>query len=216
MRFVFVPALIIVLAALGCSNKESAPAGPAGPRVAGAAALQLEGPGGSVAVGASLDDVKRAFPMPEGGHPKPYPTFKNAGLESWGWYSKEGTSAFEAGMRMGRVEALVYATPPESPAKTKAAIQSLTSQLGKPTSSAEGKTVSMYVWVTEKHARVTMANMSSTDSAVTTVIASRQVFEKLSIPIDDPASFIKQFEIGTDSVTARPPKAKPADKPKKK
>jgi hypothetical protein len=191
--------LLIPLALLcsACGNEET-PAVKEAPQAASGDVLKLEGPGGIVTLGDSLDIAKKAFPAPEKAQIMPRAmNFAIVTNDGWSWMKIEEERGFEAAAKDGKVIGLVLTSikpDPEEPAKTIA-------KIGQPTRKAEGKTAKLYVWESGDHARFWMtAKTGLIDLGSITMIGAKEDMKLLNYRADDPGTFVKQMDAASEQV----------------
>ena len=64
---------------------------------------RLEGPGGSVGLGDTLQQAKKAYPAPNGAHVLGTANFAIFSREGWSWATENPPKAFEVSLKNGKV-----------------------------------------------------------------------------------------------------------------
>jgi hypothetical protein len=155
--------------------------------------LQLAGPGGTVAIGGTLDEAKKAFPAPEGADVyQSAMSFTILGSDGWTWGQEQTKEGFEASLKGKKIAAMARATGEgeKEPAATIA-------QIGEPIRKAESENGGMYVWESGDNARIVVKmgpkNLILANGAIT-LIGRKEDLALLNYRADDPQMFVKQLD----------------------
>lgn len=194
---------LISLFAVGCGSttepKVEAPAPVV--EMSNPKAMSLEGPGGTVAIGGTLDEAKKAFPAPKDA--EVYDTamsFTILGVDGWTWGQGMGTG-FEAGLQDGKIVALAL-TRLDGPVGEDA-ITKQKDALGEPTKMADGKTATMMVWEDGSNARFFIVFKGGNPlfgAGTVTLIGDKEQLKLLNYRADDSETFVKQMDGTADQL----------------
>lgn len=162
--------------------------------------VSLNGPGGLVGLGDTLDQAKKAFPPPVGA--QIYKTSLNFAIlktDGWTWASPKGDMAFEAAARDGKIVALSL-TGGDVSAEPAATIK----RIGQPARRAQGKTGIALVWDSGENARFFLhLNASGAiPGLAVTLIGKSDDLKLLNYRSDDPDTFIKQSDAAAEQANS--------------
>lgn len=182
--------LLAVCLLSGCATQSGKPAVAA---KAGAKEIQsLQGPGGGIAIGETLDQAKKAFPPPKDARIfEQSLSFAIFGGDGWAW-SHDDMEAFEVALKDGKIIALARTTKMDAtePGKTIAA-------LGEPDRKAESENGAMYVWDAGDNVRFWIA-MKFKGGVIPpgqiSVVGGKKDLQLLNYRHDDPSAFVAQLD----------------------
>ena len=203
MRYLMLAAF--ALAAIGCGSdsdqtskksSDEAALSDSTPSDANTAVLSIEGPGGTVALGDSLEQAKIAFPPPEEAI-----LFDNSlsfaifGVDGWAWADESGNTAFEVGLEGDKIIAIARTelTGPVS----EQAIEAQRSAHGSPTAEAVSENAAMLIWASGDNARffIVMINeIPFFGAGEMTVIGPKEKLKLLNYHYDQPNLFVDQID----------------------
>jgi hypothetical protein len=194
---------LIALFAVGCGSKTEPKVKAPAPVIeeSNPRAMSLEGPGGTVAIGGTLDEAKKAFPAPKDAEVfDTAMSFTIFGVDGWTWGQGMGTG-FEAGLKDGKIVALAL-TRLDGPVGDNAIMEQRES-LGEPTKMADGKTASMLVWEDGPNARFFIVFKGGNPlfgAGSVTLIGDKEQLKLLNYRADDPETFVKQMDSTVDQL----------------
>ncbi len=155
--------------------------------------LQLVGPGGTIGIGGTLEEAKKAFPAPPKAMVIPASaSFAILGTQGWTWGREDNKEGFEVAIRDGKAVAMARALGKghKEPADTIKA-------LGHPDRKAIGKNGAMYVWDSGDDSRIVVTmgpKFFLLPNGAMTMIGNKNDLKLLSYDRDDPKTFVTMLD----------------------
>lgn len=171
-----------------------------GPRSAKGSVTGLVGPGGSVEIGDSLEQAKKAFPAPAGAHVMDRAmNFAIVTDTGWAWADEKENSGFEAATKGGKIIALARTGGDAGqPEKTIA-------EIGEPSRKAVGTTAEVYVWDTGKLARFWIhfkEQQPLFPIGSITMVGSQEDLKLLNYRAEDPKNIVDQMDAASKQMNS--------------
>lgn len=157
----------------------------------------LEGPGGKVSLGGSLDQAKVAYPAPDGA--EIFDTtmgLSQIAPDGWAWQHQDEGLSFEVAVRDGKIVAMGLNTVGNSGPQLIAAI-------GAPSRQFEGESANAYVWEGEYNARFlidTKVELMGIKPGAMSLMGPKEDLKMLNMRYDDPDTLIKQIDAMVEQV----------------
>jgi hypothetical protein len=167
------------------------------------AVLALDGPGGSVRIGDTLEQAKKAFPPPQGAHILGATNFAVFSREGWTWATDKPEQAFEVSLKAGKIVGITQTVGEADEQARKRRMEQTVQKVGPPSAAAEGKTIAVNAWDVKPNARFTITmnqGLFGSGPLVMTVIGDQSELKMLNYRVDDVATLVKQMEIGAEAM----------------
>jgi hypothetical protein len=191
------PALCVAMLLCGCGDSDKVANTPpaSGPKGNPALVLSLEGSGGVVTLGESLDKAKLAFPPPK--NATTYDTsmsFTAVSAEGWAWSTADETTGFEAGSKDGKIVALAL-TGSNDAGEPQATIDRI-GQPSRKAATSDGK-LTVYTWTAGDKARIWVRvaqRLGFIPPGGITMIGKKEDLAKFGYNADNPEAFVQMYD----------------------
>jgi hypothetical protein len=156
--------------------------------------MTLAGEGGELALGDTLEDAKKAFPMPKGASPVPDPELSR-GEKHWGWEADD--EVFDAYEQDGRLDWFSHSSKLRSASERDAFVAAEIEAFGKPNDRAAGKLAEAMVWELDDGLRVLIRLDSGESQGIVRVVGYRQALGEQGLPVGNLKAFVETLDKGS-------------------
>jgi hypothetical protein len=152
----------------------------------------LVGPSGTVSLGDSVDQAKKAFPAPKDAKAIDGPmSFGTIAKEGWAWSIEAKSEAFEVGTKDGKVVAMGRIDG------SRDVLEKSVARIGEPTRRADGKAMSVYVWEAGDDVRFVMdvkKPLGMMPQGAMVMVGKASDLKLMNFQPDDPGRVVKQVD----------------------
>jgi hypothetical protein len=167
------------------------------------ATLAMDGPGGRVKIGDSIDQAKKAFPPPKSAQILEAANYAVFDRPGWSWVTTKPVEAFEISLKDGKVAGIIRTVGMADAKSRQKLIDQTLQKLGKPTDQAEGKTISIMVWDARPYARFLVElkkGLMGNGPTMMSVIGEQEELKMFSYRVDDLKSYVKLTDLASEAV----------------